>query len=535
MELYLNFRKAIYQACLDRAILFSLIGGVLMGLTPAPFNAWGLAWIGLVPLWLVVFYGQKSWRQVIFSALAWGCGYQGLALFWITGVHPMTWMGVPWLASLAIALFCWLFITFWGVGIVIAWAIGINLVNKIISRKTDNINPIFNILLGIALWCSLEILWSHTPLWWSPLAYTQSPDNLAILQLGKLSGFSTVTAAIVLVNALLAEVIIQPKKTKTQAIISLSLPISFCLILHLIGLGMYFFPLHNPLHPLPTLAFGNSIKVGIIQGNIPNEIKLYSAGWRKALEGYTNGYLRLANQGVDVVLTPETALPFYWENIINSDNSFYQAVLTKKIPVWVGAWGKRNNSFTNSLFTLTGDGKTYSRYDKYKLVPLGEYIPFESVLGGIVDRLSPLEAHQATGKFDQIFDTPFGRAIVAICYESAFPQHFRRQVAEGGKFIISSANNAHYSKSMPAQHHALDVMRAIETDRWVARATNTGYSAIIDPHGRTLWISQIDRYEIYAGTIYPRDTKTLYVRWGDWLTSVLWLVVIYWFLLIIFR
>ena len=63
-----------------------------MGLTPAPWNAWYLAWIALVPLWLIVFHTQKSWQQILLNALVWGCGYQGLALFWITGVHPMTWM-----------------------------------------------------------------------------------------------------------------------------------------------------------------------------------------------------------------------------------------------------------------------------------------------------------------------------------------------------------------------------------------------------------------------------------------------------------
>ena len=92
---------------------------------------------------------------------------------------------------------------------------------------------------------------------------------------------------------------------------------------------------------------------------------------------------------------------------------------------------EKESSYTNSLFTLTGEGLTYSRYNKYKLVPLGEYIPFESVLGEFIDRLSPLEAHLAAGNPNQIFDTPFGRAIVAICYESAFPQHFWRQAKAG--------------------------------------------------------------------------------------------------------
>ncbi|HEY9729886.1 MAG TPA: hypothetical protein V6D50_25845, partial [Chroococcales cyanobacterium] len=87
-------------------LLLSLIGGILMGLTPSPVEAWPLAWIALVPLWWSV-ANARSIRQCGLYGLVWGIGYHGLALFWITGVHPMTWMGVPWLASLAIAIFCW--------------------------------------------------------------------------------------------------------------------------------------------------------------------------------------------------------------------------------------------------------------------------------------------------------------------------------------------------------------------------------------------------------------------------------------------
>ena len=74
---------------------------------------------------------------------------------------------------------------------------------------------------------------------------------------------------------------------------------------------------------------------------------------------------------------------------------------------------------------------------------------------------------------------------------------------------------------MPAQHHAQDVIRAIETDRWMARATNTGYSAIVNPKGDTLWISEMNTYQLHQGTIYPRNSQTLYVKWGDWLTIIL--------------
>jgi apolipoprotein N-acyltransferase len=158
---------------------------------------------------------------------------------------------------------------------------------------------------------------------------------------------------------------------------------------------------------------------------------------------------------------------------------------------------------------------------KVKLVPLGEYIPFEQFLGSLINRLSPVEASMVPGELEQQFDTPVGRAIAGICYESAFSRLFRVQAANGGEFILTASNNDPYSRTMMFQHHAQDVMRAIETDRWAARVTNTGYSGIVDPHGKTRWLSDNNIYEIHADTIYRRQTRSLYVQWGDWLTPLL--------------
>ncbi len=536
--------------------LIALASGILMGLTVAPVGAWFLAWIALAPLWVLVVRSQKEKAihpspypfgeaSYILQPLAWGIGYHGVALFWITGIHPMTWMGVSWINSLAIALFCWIFITLWGAALVVTWAFGMRLVlnwsglnlktiqnhatcfmlgnpSTAVAPKSKIQNPLTRVLIGTALWCSLESLWSAGSLYWSSLAYTQSPHNLAILHLGQLSGDNTITAAIVLVNALIAEAWInrQPKTTPLSSSAPLwfvphksylSLAAGLLIGLHLLGYSLYTRPLTQP----PETA----LKVGIIQGNVPNQIKLYPEGIRRAIEGYTEGYKTLADRGVDAVLTPEGALPFQWNQVMRT--SFYWAVKEKGVVAWVGAFGEHLSSYTNSLFTLTGTGEVYSRYNKVKLVPIGEYIPFEQYLGDLIGRLSPLDEHQVAGIANQVFDTPFGRAIVVICYGSAFPEQFRYQAEKGGQFILSPSNDAHYSAAMPAQHHALDVMRAIETDRWGVRATNTGYSAIVDPHGKTVWISGHNTYELHTDTIYRRQTQTLYVRAGDWLTPLL--------------
>jgi apolipoprotein N-acyltransferase len=71
------------------------------------------------------------------------------------------------------------------------------------------------------------------------------------------------------------------------------------------------------------------------------------------------------------------------------------------------------------------------------------------------------------------------------------------------------------------QHHAQDVMRAIEGDRWAVRVTNTGLSGIVNPHGETVWLSGYQTLETHADRIYRRQSKTPYVQWGDWLLTLL--------------
>ncbi|WP_333446549.1 apolipoprotein N-acyltransferase [Microcoleus sp. herbarium2] len=544
-----KFEKLVVHKSKTLAWAIAFLSGILMALTTAPVNAWLLAWVALVPLWiLVVSYDRplQEVKQPKFFLLPasffllpslWGIGYHGLALSWIMGIHPMTWLGVPWWPSLAIALFCWAFITLWGAALVAVWAWLFVILNsltlpgknsililnspplqRVAGGSSSKFSALTRVLIGTALWCALESIWSTGSLWWTSLSYTQSPHNLAILHLGQLSGPSAVTAALVAVNGLIAEAFIEGRRKKEEGRrknwIPYILPASLCLVLHIAGWSLY----NRPLNQEAATA----LKIGIIQGNIPNEIKFDSGGWGRALEGYTIGYKQLADRKVDAVLIPETALPFIWTNEYQrSTLSFYQAILERGVVAWVGGFGQQENSITNSLLAIDRTGEIVGRYDKLKLVPLGEYIPFYEILGGIINRLSPLDAHLVPGNSQQLFDTPFGRAIVGICYDSAFAEIFRYQAANGGEFMLTASNNAHYKPPMLDQHHALDVMRAIETDRWAVIATNTGYSAFVNPRGETVWKSGINTYEVRDATIYRRQTRTWYVRWGDWLTPLL--------------
>jgi apolipoprotein N-acyltransferase len=497
-------------------LLVALTGGCLMGMTFAPVEAWYLAWIALAPLWYLLCRDRQV--GTIIYPLCWGIGCYGLGMGWIFGIHPMTWLGVPYFASFAIATFCLTFITLWGGSLVVLWSLCLRFINTKV-----HLNPFVRVISATAAWCGLETLYSQSDLWWTSLALSQSPHNLTILHLGQLSGPMAVSGSIVFVNGLIAEACLalhqQDRQTRpiqkiVQAVPYFNTAIASLVILHAIGWSLANRPIIEPIE--------SALKVGIIQGNIGNEIKLYRSGKNLAIENYTQGYLDLAAQGVDAIVTPETALPFSESQL--KTTQLYQAILDKKVTAFIGGFGDVTSAgYKNSMFAIAGDGRVVDRYDKWKLVPLGEYVPFKEIVGTLVSRISPLQSQVIPGKFAPTMSTPFGNVILGICYDSTFAEHFRRQ-AQTGELIITASNDAHYAASMPAQHHAQDVMRAIETDRWAVRATNTGYSAIIDPHGQTRWISQLNEFTTHADLVYRQHTQNIYVRFGDWLTPVLFAI-----------
>ncbi|MEO1352847.1 MAG: apolipoprotein N-acyltransferase [Cyanobacteria bacterium J06635_15] len=528
--------------------------GLVMGLAPAPLNLWPLAWLAIAPLWFLRLQTLPSSNpfalKTLFYPFLWGLGYHGFALAWITHLHPLMWMGIPWLGSIAIALFAWAFITLWGAALVVIWfgvcgwtwglggegrreESGVRSQNSKFKiqnwqEKEDSARMmyslIYRLITAVALWCALEMIWSWGPLCWTSISYTQSPGNLWLLQWGKVSGQFGISAVLMLSNGLLAETWVlrwrfpgDPNIWRRGAIAL----VAFFIAAHGIGWGIQ----QGAIADNPE----QKLTIGLIQGNIPTRIKLTPAGERQAIERYTQGYETLVDQGVDAVVTPEAALPILWQRV-KFQNPLYRAVRNRGVPLWLGTFAVAPDQpsmsswsppLTQSLLSIDGNGETIGRYNKVKLVPLGEYIPFERVLGALIQRLSSMSGSLVPGEPTQVFATPLGNVVVGICYESAYGEVFRRQTAQGGQLIVTSSNNDPYPPSMLMQHHAQDVMRAVESDRWSVRVTNTGISGLVDAQGHTHWLAQPDEYVTYAATVYLRQGQTLYVRWGNWLTWVL--------------
>ena len=142
--------------------------GALMGQTAAPSPLWGLAWVGFAPLWIWV--RATNLKQTALIGGCWGLGYYGTVLSWLLGLHPLTWLGLSWTTSIAIAVSCWGLATLWCCLIPLLWSV-------CLRAASPYLNPGTRLLVGVTLWCALEALWSQSPLWWPDLANSQSPHK----------------------------------------------------------------------------------------------------------------------------------------------------------------------------------------------------------------------------------------------------------------------------------------------------------------------------------------------------------------------
>lgn len=493
-----------------------------------------MAWVGLVPLWWVVMATSSIALAAVYGLL-WGLVYYGISLAWITHLHPLMWMGVPWLSSVAIALSAWIFIVLWGSVCIAVWGGAIAWLARRWPGRT-----VWIVLAGTVLWCTLETLRNYSPLDWSPLSLTQSPNNLWILHLTRLSGPSAITAILVATNGLLAIAfspvlallgIPSPASSALHPLIPSSTRRSLALTavaLVLVGHGLGAI-LYARAEAVPNRQ---SLTLGLVQGNVPTREKLTPQGVRQALQGYTEGYRKLVDQGVDAVVTPEGALPQLWQPNSPQMATILQTVSQAGVPLWLGTFApvpaEGRPQYTQSILELRADGQYHGRYNKVQLVPLGEYIPFEALLGRLISRLSPLESYLVPGQPTQHFESSVGTGIVGICYESAYSRLFRRQTLAGGEFIVTASNNDPYPVWMMMMHHGFDVLRAVESDRWALRVTNTGLSGLVDNHGRTLWLGEPQTYLTHRAELERRQTLIPYVRWGDWLTPLLLGLTVAW-------
>jgi len=244
---------------------------------------------------------------------------------------------------------------------------------------------------------------------------------------------------------------------------------------------------------------GTGIRLRIVQANIDQANK-----WapENSAEIFTD-YLDLTKSGaagldgIDIVIWPETAVPF---PLADSPDALLAigAVLPDGTSLVVGSGrivedagaedGTGAERIYNSLLVVDDQGRVIGSYDKIHLVPFGEYLPFQDFLESLgIMQLTGVRGGFSPGTGPRLLAIPRAPpASPLICYEIIFPDEVTEKAARPG-WLLNVTNDAWFGSSAgPYQHFHQAQVRAIEQGLPVARAANTGISAVIDAYGRIL-------------------------------------------------
>lgn len=273
--------------------------------------------------------------------------------------------------------------------------------------------------------------------------------------------------------------------------------------------------------------------VRIVQADVPQESKWTPEAYRGIVDRYVNLTARPGPVVPDVVIWPEGALPASFNQVFGAGSPDAAAIARAVQPgqsliLGLGrgvadASAPDGGRYYNSLLALTDAGDEGLRiaavYDKYRLVPFGEFLPAGDLLGALgVRSLTHMPSDFSAGPRPAPIDVPgLPRAQPLICYESLYPG-FTPGGANRPRWIVNISNDAWFGRtSGPLQHLNLASYRAIETGLPVVRSTPTGVSAMIDPWGRVIGDQRLEPGE--SGVIDARlpapTTATVYGRFGD--------------------
>lgn len=373
-------------------------------------------------------------------------------------------------------------------------------------------------LAAASLWVSLEFLHQVIAFYlfafpWFVLGYSQF-ENLALIQISSITGVYGVSFIIVFCCFSLA--CLFGKYRKRQKILFLVSAII------LFGLNLAFGK--REIHK--QLDFENTspkqIKVALMQPNTHGLI-LIGRG-EEAYSVLNKQALSLEGQDVDFIIWPETSLEGSFTSERNQDFLRNISQIYNAQQLFGGSEIKDGKLYVSAgLFNENG---LIDSYQKNKLVPFGEFLPFQKFLSGFYRDKG---ITSLTGNFKEGLDMgkilnlsltnsnyPFA---VNICFESLFPKIWREQAKEGAQFFVNISNDGWFLKTAaPLQHLRINVFRAIENRRPILRSTTTGYSAWIDSLGKIRFMSgKLFEQEtaIFDFKFQTRSKKTLYTKYSD--------------------
>jgi apolipoprotein N-acyltransferase len=491
----------------DPAAGWSLASGLLLALAfPRPDLA-TVAWFGLVPLFLAI--PQRPFRNGFLA----GLGFFGLVLYWLNIVMTTYGRLHPLLSVVAYLLLVAYLALFFGAA---TWA-------ACRCREKLGLSPIVTLPV---FWVSLEFIRSFllSGFPWAILGYSQQ-SHLSLIQNADLFGPYGLSFLLILCNATLAETAREVLQKRWRNLPRTALLATAILFAANLGYGFY------RLSGQPDDR-SRTLRTALVQGCIDQSVKWDPAYQARTVSIYRDlSFGRDGEAPVDLVIWPESAVPFYFQDGGLLTNAVVGVPLRTGAHLLLGSPAyevvNRREHYLNSAFLLSPQGVVLGRSDKAHLVPFGEYVPFGRFLP-FVDKLVV-----GIGDFSPGTVSPLpmngARIGVLVCFEGIFPELARDYVRKGSDLLVNITNDAWFGRSSaPYQHLAMSRFRAVENRVWVARAANTGISAIVAPSGRIVAQSALFERLALRGTVGLGARPTLYTRYGDVLPTLFLIVAAWW-------
>lgn len=487
--------KRIYLPC---------ISAVIMGLLQTCLDAPLLCFIGLVPLCISVI-NEHSFRVYIKKFAAFAILYNIINFSFFIRIVDL--INIPKAAGIVVSVLVILLMSVFASTVLVLVMSVFQKITK--GRVHDSFSFAFLFVFGEYL---MEIIpfvsfpWSRIEL--SCIGF------MPFMQIASLFGGRFVGIIIVSINALIA-VGIKSYSYNKKAFTSF---ISAVLI-YLIVFSFGTVKINSDIKTDDTRNSKN-ISVLIAQGSIMGVDKWEVSNY-KVFSEYDEILKSVELNKIDMVVMPETAL---CENINESPVTPYLKSISKRTNTLIATgsfyYDRDNDKRYNTISYIDMKSDDILSYYKQRLVPFGEYIPFEQIIFNKQTLVS--------GNDNSAINTSQGKMASVVCIESIYSSIPRKQVKDGGEIIIVSTNDSWFENTAARdQHFRHSMLRAIENGRYVLRAANCGISAVITPYGTvkdSITNSESGKIISNANLISKR---TLYTMTGElfWCVSLVIILV----------
>ena len=522
------------------------LSALLLFLSFPNLNLFPLAWVALVPF---------------FIALTRATGWK--STFWIGYLTGFLFFAGLLLAILLLYPYANIFATLVGYLLLVGYTALYFAVFAVLMRFVPRGSSVVFSLSAACIWTALEWVrsWLITGFPWGSIGYSQW-NNLPGIQIASVVGVHGISFVIVLFNAGIATLLANRHQWQ-QEIRAVVLPL--LLMFLCFGYGILHLQKAAPLDQSTnagTRTNVETLKIGLVPGNISQLQKWDLRQFPKTLQRYIELTHKASREGPELIVWPETAtrsaaLTGEWPTYYRR---FSQMLRDIGIPILLGTANtgetdtaigqfsknaeKRDTEIYNRVLSIDPDGKIHGDYAKMHLVPFGEYVPLVHLLPDFIPNFIQFKpfAHGKTVNLLPVFDvknktnTRKIEVGASICFESVFPDEFRRPVKRGASVMGIFTNDAWFKgTAFPELHLSMAPFRAIENRIAVFRCANGGFTCVVDAFGRitTPLITPDTAQEILIAAVpllSPTEREqTLYTRYGDWFPMLCTLICVGWF------